>query len=142
MVYGLGSKRYLLDDFRTQKLLGENVVVVNGYFPGLTMKEILNNITSGVLEDSSSFSGPIEQLEYIEHEFSDPDNSVYIIIHNIDGPSLQFSREQETLARLAAVEGIHIIASSDHINTPLRKKGTSIHSVIQLWINRLPTFKH
>jgi len=119
MVYGLGSKRYLLDDFRTQNLNGENVVVVNGYFPGLTMKEILNSITSGILEDTSSFSGPIEQLEYIEHEFSGQDDKVFIIIHNIDGPSLQFSREQETLARLAAVEGIHIIASLDHINTPL-----------------------
>jgi len=119
LVYGLGSKRYLIDDFRTEKLNQENVIVVNGYFPGLTMKEILNSITAGVLEDSSTFSGTIEQLEYIEQQFTASDNRVFIIVHNIDGPSLQFSREQETLARLASIEGIHIIASSDHINTPL-----------------------
>ena len=119
MVYGLGSKRYLLDDFRTQTLNSENVVVVNGYFPGLTMKEILNSITDGILEQSSSFSGTIEQLEFIEQQFDKGNKKAYVIVHNIDGPSLQFRREQEILARLASIKGLHVVASSDHINTPL-----------------------
>lgn len=120
-MYGLGSKRYLLDEFRTRCLDGKNVVVVNGYFPGLTMKEIFNSLTDGILEHSGGFSGPVEQLELIEQEFNSTKVEAYIIIHNMDGPSLQFSREQETLCRLAAVPGLHVIASTDHINTPLRK---------------------
>lgn len=120
LAYGLGSKRYLLDEFRTRALAGKNVVVINGYFPGLTMKEIFNSLTEGVLEHSGSFSGPMEQLEFIEREFGNSDTEAYLIIHNIDGPSLQFCREQEVLGRLAAVSGLHVIASTDHINTPLR----------------------
>lgn len=101
-------------------LNGSDVVVVNGYFPGLTMKEILNSLTEGVLEHSGSFSGPTEQLEFIEQQFNQSGQSVYLIIHNLDGPSLQFAREQEIIARLAAVRGLHVIASMDNINTPLR----------------------
>nr|CAG4643411.1 EOG090X0AVI [Ilyocryptus agilis] len=118
LVYGLGSKRYLLEEYRTKCLIGKNVLVVNGYFPGLTMKEIFNSLISGVLESTASFSGPVEQLEFIEHQFSST-KEAYIIIHNMDGPSLQFSREQEALCRLAAVPGLHVVASVDHINTPL-----------------------
>jgi len=120
-VYGLGSKRYLLDEFRTRFLNGKNVLVVNGYFPGLTMKEIFNSLTEGILEHTGSFSSPIEQLEFIEKQFHNSGNEAYIILHNLDGPSLQFSREQEIIARLAALPGLHVIASADHINTPLCK---------------------
>lgn len=126
LVYGLGSKRYLLDDFRLKSLSGKNVVVVNGYFPGLTMKEIFNSLTDGILEYSGNFSGTIEQLEFIEQEFIRGRNEAYIILNNMDGPSLQFGREQEVLARLAAVSGLHVIASIDHINTPLCKYSLNI----------------
>nr|CAH0110563.1 unnamed protein product [Daphnia galeata] len=119
LVYGLGSKRYLIDEFRTRLLGGKNVIVVNGYFPGLTIKEIFNSLTDGILEHSGGFSSPVEQLEFIEQEFSNSKVEAYIIIHNMDGPSLQFSREQEILCRLAAAPGLHVVASTDHINTPL-----------------------
>lgn len=122
LVYGLGSKRYLLDEFRIRSLEGKNVVVVNGYFPGLTMKEIFNSLTDGILEYSGSFSSPVEQLEFIEQEFGTTKAEVYLIVHNMDGPSLQFSREQEILCRLAAIPSVHVIASTDHINTPLCKR--------------------
>ena len=59
LVYGLGSKRYLLDEFRTRSLDGKNVVVVNGYFPGLTIKEIFNSLTDGTLEHSGTFSSQL-----------------------------------------------------------------------------------
>nr|CAG4636408.1 EOG090X0AVI [Eubosmina coregoni]SVE69982.1 EOG090X0AVI [Eubosmina coregoni] len=120
LVYGLGSKRYLLDEFRTRSLNGMDVLVVNGYFPGLTIKEIFTSLIEGILEYSGSgFSGPIEQLEFIEQQFSNSDIEAFMIIHNMDGPSLQFSREQEVLGRLAAIPNLHVIASVDHINTPL-----------------------
>ena len=85
------------------------------------MKEILNSLTDGILEHSGGFSSPVEQLEFIEQEFGASKVEAYMIVHNMDGPSLQFNKEQETLCRLAAVPGLHVIASTDHINTPLRK---------------------
>lgn len=97
------------------------MIVVNGYFPGLTIKEIFNSITDGILEHSGTFFSTVEQLEFIEQEFNSTKIEAYLIIHNMDGPSLQFSREQEVLCRLAAAPGLHVVASTDHINTPLCK---------------------
>ena len=96
------------------------MLVVNGYFPGLTIKEIFTSLIEGILKCScSGFSGPIEQLEFIEQQFAISNTDAYKIIHNMDGPSLQFSREQEVIGRLAAIPNLHISASVDHINTPL-----------------------
>ena len=136
LVYGLGSKRYLLDEFRTRSLNGMDVLVVNGYFPGLTIKEIFTSLIEGILEYSGSgFSGPIEQLEFIEQQFSNSDIEAFMIIHNMDGPSLQFSREQEVLGRLAAIPNLHVIASVDHINTPLCKYSHS-RTIVRYWFSR------
>jgi hypothetical protein len=39
-----------------------NCVVVNGFFPSLTVKQILNSITSELLEADSTFASPNEQV--------------------------------------------------------------------------------
>ena len=40
LLYGLGSKRVLLDQFRSSKLSANVQVVVNGFFPSLTLKNV------------------------------------------------------------------------------------------------------
>lgn len=40
LLYGFGSKRQILNDFRTSMLEEESVLVINGFFPGLTLKEV------------------------------------------------------------------------------------------------------
>ena len=40
LLYGLGSKRVLLDQFRSSKLSSYIQIVVNGYFPSLTIKSV------------------------------------------------------------------------------------------------------
>ena len=40
LLYGLGSKRVLLDQFRSSKLSSYLQIVVNGYFPSLTIKSV------------------------------------------------------------------------------------------------------
>ena len=45
LLYGLGSKRQLLEMFRQNYLAGEyDHVTINGYFPGLTVKQIFSCI--------------------------------------------------------------------------------------------------
>ena len=41
LLYGFGSKKELLEDFANKMLTDGGVIVVNGYFPGLTPKQIL-----------------------------------------------------------------------------------------------------
>ncbi len=63
MAYGLGSKRQLLDRFRTERLAGGcDVVVVNGFFPGLTIKEVLDSISEGVFQHAAHFSTANDQV--------------------------------------------------------------------------------
>ena len=50
-----------------------------------------------------------------------PDHKLYLLIHNIDGPMLRSNKAQDTLSHLASIPNIHILASIDHINAPLRK---------------------
>ncbi|KAG0000918.1 Origin recognition complex subunit 2 [Entomortierella chlamydospora] len=119
LIYGYGSKRSLLTKFATSILTDAPLIIVNGYFPTLTIKEILDKINTAALQ----YSGPVgtlqEQIALIHAYFTQPDRSVkklYLLIHNIDGSSLRSEKIQSALSLLASCPQIHLIASMDHIN--------------------------
>ncbi|XP_071757056.1 origin recognition complex subunit 2 [Centroberyx gerrardi] len=120
LVYGLGSKKALLEDFRVSHLAQEIHLVVNGFFPSITLKSILNALTSEVLEHQGTFRTPSDQIQYIAQTLRDsPDLHVYLLIHNIDGPMLRGEKNQSALGQLASLPNLHLVASIDHINAPL-----------------------
>ncbi|PNF26665.1 hypothetical protein B7P43_G06835 [Cryptotermes secundus] len=116
LLYGLGSKRHTLHQFRTKMLQDQLVLEVNGFFPSLTIKEIVDSIADDLLELSERPGGMLECLDIIEQQLS---SELFIIIHNLDGPMLQSNKNQDIIARLAKMEHIHLVASIDHINAPL-----------------------
>ena len=61
--FGLGSKRSLLVDFQTRMLADKNVVVVNGFFPSVTVKQILTGITSELVGTDTTFSSTTEHVK-------------------------------------------------------------------------------
>ncbi|TNM98056.1 hypothetical protein fugu_014302 [Takifugu bimaculatus] len=71
LVYGLGSKKNLLEDFRVSHLSQEIHLVVNGFFPSITLKSILNALTCEVLEHQGSFRTPSDQIQYITQTLKD-----------------------------------------------------------------------
>ncbi|KAJ8352372.1 hypothetical protein SKAU_G00238480 [Synaphobranchus kaupii] len=120
LLYGLGSKKRLLESFRTSMLSDSVHMVINGFFPSMTLKSILNSITGEVLDHSGNFRTPMDQMDFIvEAMREDPDFHVYLIIHNIDGPMLRAENTQQTLGHLASIPNMHLVASIDHINAPL-----------------------
>ncbi|XP_042354060.1 origin recognition complex subunit 2 [Plectropomus leopardus] len=120
LVYGLGSKKSLLEDFRESHLAEEVHLVINGFFPSITLKSILNALTCEVLDHQGSFRTPSDQIQYIAQTLKDsPDLHVYLLIHNIDGPMLRGEKTQSALGQLAALPNLHLVASLDHINAPL-----------------------
>ncbi|KAM9349330.1 origin recognition complex subunit 2 [Symphorus nematophorus] len=120
LVYGLGSKKALLEDFRLSHLDQEIHLVVNGFFPSITLKSILNALTCDVLEHQGSFRTPSDQIQYITQTLKDsPDLHVYLLIHNIDGVMLRGEKTQSALGQLASLPNLHLVASIDHINAPL-----------------------
>ena len=112
----LGSKKSLLHDFHESFLLDKDCVVVNGFFPSLTIKQILATITEDILELEGNFSSTTDHLEEI---FSNLTTDIYLLIHNIDGPTLRTSKVQTALACLASHPMVHLVCSIDHINAPL-----------------------
>jgi len=119
LVYGYGSKRLLLTKFATTILTDAPLLIVNGYFPTLTIKDILDRISSKALKYTGPTGALSEQLAFIHAYFRQPDRAVekiYLLIHNIDGPSLRSEKVQSALSVLASCPSIHLIASVDHIN--------------------------
>lgn len=140
LMYGFGSKRRLLNRFVTERLCRKgHCVVVNGHFPGMGMRDILSQIedTLAVPQDLPVPASAITPLERSAHRLyaylippaslpsskrrstTVSDKDLYLVIHNIDAPSLRTPRSLAILSLLASSPRIHLIASFDHLHTPL-----------------------
>ncbi|KAF9584896.1 Origin recognition complex subunit 2 [Lunasporangiospora selenospora] len=122
LFYGYGSKRQLLTHFATTVLTDAPLIIVNGYFPTLGIKEILDRISSGAMKYSGPTGTLQEQVALIHGYFAQPDRDIqkiYLLIHNIDGGALRSEKTQSALSVLASSPHIHLIASIDHINANL-----------------------
>lgn len=134
MLYGLGSKRNILTEFYNCELMNEDVVIVNGFFPSLTIKDILDSILE-ILELTISSSNTHEIVDFVEaHLKQKKYGHLYLIVHNIDGPMLRNNKSQNVLARLAKLDKIHLLASIDHLNAPLCKLLTLYKNLACLFV--------
>ncbi|KFV91679.1 Origin recognition complex subunit 2, partial [Fulmarus glacialis] len=134
VLYGLGSKRDLLEKFRTSALQGSVHLVVNGYFPSITVRSILNSITEEVLDHIGTFRSPLDQLEFIIKRFKEDSSlELYVLIHNLDSQMLRGERSQQILAQLSSLPRIYLIASIDHINAPLMWDQAKLSLYNWLW---------
>ncbi|KAL1132700.1 hypothetical protein AAG570_010652, partial [Ranatra chinensis] len=119
LLYGLGSKRNLLNTFHREYLRYQPVLVVNGYFPGLTLKEILDSLIDLLhMKDAPTQTNEIIDAVSLHLENSSS-RRTFIIIHNLDGSMLRNDKSQAVLSQLAKIPKLHLLASVDHINCPL-----------------------
>ncbi|KAJ8651551.1 hypothetical protein O0I10_012889 [Lichtheimia ornata] len=124
LFYGYGSKRRLLNKFAQEILTDGPLLVINGFFPSITIKDILNKITMGALPEgfAPSSTSTQEIVTFICDYFASDEriyDKLYLVIHNIDGNNLRNDRTQTALSILAHAPNIHLVASIDHINAPL-----------------------
>ncbi|NWV42707.1 ORC2 protein, partial [Grantiella picta] len=134
VLYGLGSKRDLLEKFRTSLLQDSVHLVVNGYFPSITVRSILNSITEEVLDHIGTFRSPLDQLEFIIKRFKEDSSlELYVLIHNLDSQMLRGERSQQILAQLSSLPSVYLIASIDHINAPLMWDQAKLSLYNWLW---------
>ncbi|KAJ2162006.1 Origin recognition complex subunit 2 [Coemansia sp. RSA 552] len=139
--YGYGSKRRLLNDFAQEMAEDSPVVIINGYFPTLNLKQSLEKIIAEVLELSIS-TGSVADLASLIHEYFASEacalDSMYIVIHNIDGACLR--KHQAALAVLASSPKVHLLASIDHIEAPLIWDTSTVTRFNWVW-HDLTTFE-
>ncbi|XP_055472524.1 origin recognition complex subunit 2 [Psammomys obesus] len=120
VLYGLGSKRDLLEKFRTTMLQDSIHVVINGFFPGISVKSILNYITEDVLDYMGTFQSVLDQRDWIINRFKkDSSLELFLLIHNLDSQMLRGDNSQQILGQLSSLQNVYLIASIDHLNAPL-----------------------
>ncbi|KAL3798358.1 hypothetical protein HJC23_005011 [Cyclotella cryptica] len=135
LLYGLGSKRCILESFGDALAAEGNVIMINGYDVDLDLTEFLDLMAQIVSPDGStpfdhSSSNPseveirrgwVKKSVYIAENYSE-DSPLFVLLHNIDGKKLSSWCVQEALATLTAKSKrdgfpmIRIAASIDDIN--------------------------
>ncbi|CAO3693148.1 unnamed protein product [Umbelopsis ramanniana] len=136
LFYGYGSKRKLLTKFAQTYLTDGPLIVVNGYFPSITIKDILNKLSVGALGINSPTGSIQDHVSLIMEHFQRGENEyehIYLLIHNIDGANIRNERAQTALSILASCPNIHIIASIDHINAGLLWDSIKISRFNWIW---------
>ncbi|KAH9640398.1 hypothetical protein HF086_018064 [Spodoptera exigua] len=98
ILYGVGSKRSVLQQFQKQKLKDFPCIVVNGFFPSLTIKSILETIVIDLLENTNVPSNIGDVVNLIDTQLKENGVNLFLIIHNIDGTMLRNAKAQSTLA--------------------------------------------
>lgn len=124
LLYGYGSKRKLLMEFAKKiHTTLSSLVVVNGYVPTLTVKDILGTIVNSLLGQGHNIkpgSNPNEMLDNVLAILDSEDTiRLILMIHNLDGESIRAERSQVLIARLCAHPKISLVATIDHIRAPL-----------------------
>ena len=156
LFYGIGSKRNFLEDLAikyispkltfgkrialqkelelkkvnksTGSIQGIPCLIINGYNPTCSYREIFQDITDimfpdGLTRNETKFWGNLAILQVqkmIEFYSTQPkDIKLILVIHNLDGPALRKEIFQTIFSSLAQIKQIVLIASVDHIYAPV-----------------------
>ncbi|OBT97414.1 Origin recognition complex subunit 2 [Pseudogymnoascus verrucosus] len=122
-LYGWGSKRELLTSYANHIYAQNNeakIVVVNGYNPSTSMRDVLNTIFSLIPNAPKKLgTQPSEVLDRLLTHLSTSDVRITLLVHSLDGQPIRRAATQSMFARLAAHPQISVIASTDHPSFPL-----------------------
>ncbi|CAG8458409.1 1640_t:CDS:1 [Diversispora eburnea] len=120
--YGFGSKMEIIDEFA--KYLNEQIVLrIEGFDPNFnfqTTLELLNDVNEIV--KPNSIRNIENQITHIQKYFSNENREhecLFIIIHNLDGPTFRDTQNLNYLAKLVNISNVRLIATVDNINFPM-----------------------
>lgn len=134
ILYGSGSKQQLLHKFCETHLADKPLIVVNGFFPSITIKDILQMIKVNLLEISTNSRNDHETVDLIASTLNSiPNGHVFLVLNNIDGVMLRKTKDQHIISRLTKIKNFHLIASIDHINALLMWDQTCMNNFNFVW---------
>ena len=114
ILFGLGSKKHLLDAFKDKWLLDERFLKICGYFMELSLRCILIKLSKLFRMETTNENDFYEQAARL-------DEDIYLIIHSIDFLFKTDAKIKRFLVNLISkCNGkLHLIATVDHINSAL-----------------------
>ena len=132
-LYGFGSKRQLVTKFAewlyARPKPHPQVVIVNGYTPKLSIRNILATVGSAVVGEDESLKltgSPQEMLETVLSRLSQrpPAGRLVIMVNSIDASALRKGTVQAILASLASHPSVSLLATADTPTFPLMWNST------------------
>ena len=127
-LHGYGSKRQLVTKFaewlHTTAKPRPRIVIVNGYTPKLSIRNILATVGSAIVgeDESLKLTGPPQEMLDIVISHLDrhsPAGGLVIMVNSIDASSLRKGSVQSVLARLASHPSVSLFATADTPTFPL-----------------------
>ena len=123
LFHGLGSKHDMLIEFCDSKLIpgGFDVVEYDGWRPDFSFSDFIKELYYNYCRfDDGVKHSEAEMVDEIERYLNKMKGHVVIVVHSIDGVEIRGNRKfHATLASLATIPNVHVIASADHVNFPL-----------------------
>ncbi|MFH4976381.1 hypothetical protein AB6A40_003090 [Gnathostoma spinigerum] len=136
MLYGVGSKRRLLDDFCKEILCDYSYIVVDGFQPSVNARTILQSLESRfALKTHKKCRSIVEWASLLSDSLFKHNQDVVLVLNNIDGIGLREKIQQQALAELAKGRNIFIIASIDHVNATLLWNQPMLNAFRFIWVN-------
>jgi origin recognition complex subunit 2 len=135
LFYGLGSKRRVLNELARAcaTRARTHVLVLNAFHPSFSSRDILTSLAQ--LPNSPSSLDEVAQF-LLGSSSQRRRRRLTLIIHNIDAPALRPSpnnKARALLAGLAALDGVQLAASLDHISTPLLWTSAEMLALRWVW---------
>jgi origin recognition complex subunit 2 len=149
LFYGFGSKREALNAFAREVCAKRgHVVVASAHRPDFNLRDLFASAERipGLADEPLPSSGIEGQTQRLQAFFSSENRKrapLFLVVHNIDAPSLRTHKAAACIAALASTPRIHVVASIDHINAPLlfplsdslarKASGAGGHAYAWLW---------
>ncbi|ODQ83189.1 hypothetical protein BABINDRAFT_159630 [Babjeviella inositovora NRRL Y-12698] len=138
MFYGVGSKRELVMEF-VEAHFDLPVLVVNGYNPNTSFKEVITQI--GGLFHQKLPKLPRDIFLMVTQTLNKQTPQLLLVVHNLDGEALRDDKTQSFLSQLCALPGISVILTIDHINAPVIWDAAKLSLFNFIW-HDLTTFEN
>ncbi|PAA51509.1 hypothetical protein BOX15_Mlig000532g4, partial [Macrostomum lignano] len=135
LVYGLGSKRHLLRQFKSACLGDQLCAEIDGFHPEAGPKAILTALVEeliGEVTPSSAKSLP-DMARLIASTLETVGLTLYIVFHSLDGPQLRTDKAAEAITALVSSPTVRMIASVDHRLCQLLWDRGQLTSMACLW---------
>jgi hypothetical protein len=130
VLYGLGSKKELLDEFCERWLTDEHHFTIYGFFGELTIRHVLSSLAEPLGVSEIAEDALLDAASELDHE-------LYIVVHSID---LLFANEPKLkrfFCQLLCVGSgnIHLIGSSDHVHSPMLFNNSENQACNWIWLD-------
>lgn len=130
ILYGLGSKKELLDDFFHNWLRDQHCFTIYGFFSELTNRHVLASLAEPLQVSDSTEDALLTAASELDHE-------LYIVVHSID---LLFANEpklKQFFCQLLCVGSgrLHLIGSSDQVHAPMLFNNSENQACNWVWLD-------